>query len=99
MNHPHDKLFKAIFSQPDVVASLIEDLFPPALVAEINVRTLALTTNSYIDNDLKEHFADLVYQCEFSNQSPIEIALLLEHKSYPDRHPHLQLLRYILNRW
>lgn len=99
MNHPHDKLFKATFSQPDVVASLIEDLFPPALVAEINLQTLVLTTNSYIDNDLKEHFADLVYQCEFSNQTPFEIALLLEHKSYPDRYPHLQLLRYMLNRW
>jgi predicted transposase/invertase (TIGR01784 family) len=99
MNHPHDKLFKATFSQPDVVASLIEDLFPPALVAEIDVETLVLTTNSYIDNDLKEHFADLVYQCQFSNQVPFEIALLLEHKSYPDKHPHLQLLRYMLNRW
>ena len=99
MNHPHDKLFKATFSQPSVVASLIEDLFPPALVAEIDVKTLTLTTNSYIDNDLKEHFADLVYQCQFYNQAPFEIALLLEHKSYPDKHPHLQLLRYMLNRW
>lgn len=99
MNHPHDKLFKATFSQSDVVASLIEDLFPPALVAEIDVRTLVLTTNSYIDNDLKEHVADLVYECQFNNQVSFEIALLLEHKSYPDRHPHLQLLRYMLNRW
>lgn len=99
MNHPHDKLFKATFSRPDVVVSLIEDLFPSALVAEIDVQTLALTTNSYIDNDLREHFADLVYQCQFSSQAPFEIALLLEHKSYPNRYPHLQLLRYMLNRW
>ena len=99
MTHPHDKLFKATFSQPGVVASLIEDLFPSELVSEIDVQTLVLTTNSYIDNDLKEHFADLVYQCTFYNQAPFEIALLLEHKSYPDKHPHLQLLRYMLNRW
>lgn len=99
MNHPHDKLFKAAFSQPDVVASLIEDLFPPALVAEIDLQTLVLTNNSYIDGALKEHFADLVYECDFNNQAPFQIALLLEHKSYPDQHPHLQLLRYMLNRW
>lgn len=99
INHPHDKLFKATFSQPSVVASLIEDLFPPALVAAIDVQTLVLTNNSYIDADLKEHFADLVYECTFTDGAPVQIALLLEHKSYPDKHPHLQLLRYMLNRW
>ncbi len=99
MNHPHDKLFKATFSQPSVVASLIEDLFPPGLAAKIDIHSLVLTNNSYIDGDLKEHFADLVYECSFTSRGAFQIALLLEHKSYPDRHPHLQLLRYMLNRW
>ncbi|MGA0559073.1 Rpn family recombination-promoting nuclease/putative transposase [Larkinella sp. VNQ87] len=99
MNHPHDKLFKQTFSQPAVVASLIQDLFPPELAAEIDLNSLQLTNNSYIDEALNEHFADLVYQCTLRNLTVFRIALLLEHKSYPDKHPHLQLLRYMLNHW
>ncbi len=99
MNNPHDKLFKATFSHPDVVASLIESLFPPELSRAIRLDSLVLTTNSYIDDELNEHFADLVYDCVLSDETPVQIALLLEHKSYTVAHPHLQLLRYLLNRW
>lgn len=45
-------------------------------------------------------FADLVYTCRFSDGGQtIQVALLLEHKSYPEKHPHFQLLRYLLNAW
>ncbi len=99
MNNPHDKLFKAAFSQPDVVASLIESLFPAALRQAIRLDSLVLKTNSYIDDELNEHFADLVYDCLLDDGMPVQIALLLEHKSYTVAHPHLQLMRYLLNRW
>lgn len=99
MTNPHDKLFKATFSQPDVVASLIESLFPAPLRQAIRLDSLVLTTNSYIDDELNEHFADLVYDCTLAGEMPVQIALLLEHKSYTVAHPHLQLLRYLLNRW
>lgn len=99
MNNPHDKLFKATFSQPDVVASLIESLFPTDLRQAILLDSLVLTTNSYIDDELNEHFADLVYDCTLADETPVQMALLLEHKSYTVAHPHLQLLRYSLNRW
>jgi predicted transposase/invertase (TIGR01784 family) len=100
MTNPHDKLFKAAFSRPEVVASLIEDLFPPELAQRLRLDSLALTPNSYIDDALDEHFADLVYTVKLDDDDQaIDIALLLEHKSYTVAHPHLQLLRYMLNRW
>lgn len=99
MNNPHDKLFKATFSHPEVVASLIEDLFPSELSRHLRVESLVLTTNSYIDDELNEYFADLVYDCAFDDGVAIQIALLLEHKSYVVAEPHLQLLRYLSNRW
>ena len=40
MNNPHDKLFKAAFSEPAVVASLVKDLFPPALANALDTNTL-----------------------------------------------------------
>lgn len=99
MNHPHDRLFKATFSDPDVMTSFIEDLFPPDLAKAIDTNSLQLSNGSFIDDTLEEHFADLVYQCSLRDGSTLTIALLLEHKSYPVKHPHFQLMRYMLNHW
>ncbi len=99
MNNPHDKLFKAVFSEPDVVASLIEDLFPPELAQNLDTSTLVLANGSFVDEELTEHFADLVFDCQTTDQTPFQLALLLEHKSYTDPNIHLQLLRYLTNRW
>lgn len=99
MNHPHDRLFKATFFNPDVMASLIQDMFPPELAARIDIESLQLTNNSFIDENLEEHFADLIYQCALSDGTLVAVALLLEHKSYAVKHPHFQLMRYMLNHW
>ena len=99
MNNPHDKLFKAVFSEPDVVASLIEDLFPPELAQSLDTSTLALANGSFVDEELAEHFADLVFDCQTTDETPFQLALLLEHKSYTAPNIHLQLLRYLTNRW
>lgn len=52
-----------------------------------------------MDEILEEHFADLVYDCPLREGTTARIAFLLEHKSYPEKRPHLQLLRYLLNAW
>ena len=98
MKSPHDKLFKAVFSEPDVVASLIEDLFPPELAQNLDTSTLVLANGSFVDEELAEHFADLVFNCQTTDKTPFQLALLLEHKSYTDANIHLQLLRYDISR-
>ncbi len=45
-----------------------------------------------------ETFADLVFTCPVSNGTAV-VALLLEHKSWAPRYPHLQLLTYMLGIW
>jgi len=99
LDNPHDKFFKATFSRKDVVATLIESRFPEPLRKRLDVNSLELTNGSFIDNELSEHFADLVYDCTYSAQQVVKIALLIEHKSYQEDYPHLQLLRYLLNIW
>ncbi len=99
VHHVHDKFFKAVFSQPDVAAALIENLFPAELTAVLQLESLELTADSYVDDDLNAHFADLVYRCQLQNTGPVQIALILEHKSYPEPQIHFQLLRYMLNHW
>lgn len=96
---PHDRLFKETFSRPDVARALLETILPAELQARLDLNSLQLRNGSFVDESLGEHVADLVYDCPLLDGSTARIAFLLEHKSYPDKRPHLQLLRYLLNAW
>ena len=96
--NPHDKFFKESFSRLDVAKSFIEETFPREIRDKINFNSLQLSNASFIDEILKEHFADLVYQCEYRGVKAT-ITLLFEHKSYQEDFPEWQLLRYVTNIW
>jgi Putative transposase, YhgA-like len=96
--NPHDKFFKESFSRLEVAKSFIEEVFPKDLRDNINLNALQLTNASYIDDMLKEHFADLVYETEYQGVKA-SITLLFEHKSYQENFPEWQLMRYMTNIW
>jgi len=54
-----------------------------------------LSNASYVDEDLSEYFADLVYETTFAREGVL-ITLLFEHKSFTE-FPQWQLLQYITN--
>ena len=95
----HDKFFKDNFSKKDIALAFIHETFPEGLSEKLDVETFTLSNNSYVDTTLEEHFADIVYTCQFKGQQPVEIAIVFEHKSYKENYPHFQLLRYLLNSW
>jgi Putative transposase, YhgA-like len=96
--NPHDKFFKESFSRIDVVRSFIEEVFPDYLRDNINLDSLQLPNASFVDDMLKENFADLVYEAEYEGVKA-SIALLFEHKSYQENFPEWQLMRYMTNIW
>ena len=98
ITNPHDKFFKSSFSRLDVVQSFIQEVFPPQYRDKINLNSLKLSNTSFIDNELSEHLADLVYQAEYAGETAL-IAILFEHKSYQEDFPEGQLLRYMSNIW
>lgn len=98
LNNPHDKFFKETFSRLEIVQSFIEETFPIEIRDKINLPKLKKTNSSFTDADLSEHLADIVYQTEYAGQQAL-VSLLFEHKSYPEKYPHLQLLRYMNNVW
>jgi len=95
----HDKFFKAVFSHREVAVALVEEWLPEAVGAGLRLDSLELTNTSFVDEDLAEHFSDLVYDGLTVDEEPVHVALLLEHKSYAVPHLHVQLLRYVLNAW
>ena len=95
----HDKFFKETFSRIDVVTNFLEELVDEKLVRKLDLLTLQIDNNSFVDEELEEYFADILYTCNYGNNGKVKIALLFEHKSYKENFPHWQLNQYMLNIW
>ncbi len=95
----HDKFFKILFSRKKEVKEFIVKTLPKGFVGNMNLETLELDKSEYVDEQLKSSYSDVVYNCLYGESTKIKISILFEHKSYPEKYPHLQLLRYMLNIW
>ncbi len=95
----HDKFFKEIFSNKEEAIGLLRNTLPKRIVENIDFRTLKLDNTSYVDDELKEYFADLVFDVKYKVNAKIKLSILIEHKSNIPKNPYIQLLKYILNIW
>lgn len=59
----HDKFFKENFSRRDIAISFVQESFPTPLLESLDLSTFESTNNSYVDTELEQYFADLVYSC------------------------------------
>ncbi|WP_295102981.1 Rpn family recombination-promoting nuclease/putative transposase [uncultured Candidatus Kuenenia sp.] len=96
--NPHDKFFKETFSIRENVIDFLSGTFPSKILKKLDLSTLTQDNNSYIDEEHKEHFSDIVYTC-FCKDKELRITLLFEHKSYAVACPYLQLMKYLLKIW
>ena len=99
LSNPHDRFFKELFSRKEAAQEFLRLYLPPEVAALLDPATLELTKDSFIDPELQEHFSDMLYKINLSQQQPAYIYLLFEHKSYPDRLVAWQLLRYMVRIW
>lgn len=97
--NPHDAFFKQYLSRPQVAADLLRRQLPADVVALLDLDQLNLTKDSFVDEQLRTHFSDLVYRTMTTTATPVTISLLFEHKSYPDEWVDFQVLRYEVNLW
>lgn len=51
---PHDASYKQIFSNPDMVASLLRDFVSEDFISELDFSTLEQCSGSYVTDDLRE---------------------------------------------
>ena len=95
----HDKFFKEIFSNKEEAIGLLQNTLPKKIVENIDFRTLKLDNTSYVDAELNEYFADLVFDVKYKVNTKIKLSILIEHKSNIPKNPYIQLLKYIWNIW
>ncbi len=97
--NPHDRFFRQVFSQRDTAEDFLRNYLPPAVVALLDFSTMELAKDSFVDDRLRQHFSDLLYQVKQVDEQPTYIYILFEHKSYPEVLISLQLLRYMTQIW
>ncbi len=95
----HDKFFKEIFSNKEEAIGLLQNTLPKEIVKNIDFQTLKLDNTNYVTEELKEYFADLVFDVIYKSKTKIKLSILIEHKSSLVKNPYIQLLKYILNIW
>jgi predicted transposase/invertase (TIGR01784 family) len=100
LTNPHDKFFKEIFGKPDLAADFVRHYLPQSIVNSLDLNSLEVQKESFLDEKLEESFADLIYRVRLRNsQDSAFVCLLFEHKSSPDKWVALQILTYLVKFW
>ncbi len=93
----HDKFVREAFSDPKRAAASFRTILPKVLVDQLQLDQLAVLNESYIDTELNEFFSDLVFEVPILKDAAlkVDIVLLFEHKSVPDKHVLIQVGYYM----
>lgn len=89
----HDATFRQFLTQPDIARDFMELHLPAELRAICDLSTLKLESGSFVEDDLRQYFSDILYSLKTSNGDGY-IHVLVEHQSTPDRHMAFRLMRY-----
>lgn len=92
---PHDALFKNFVTKPQTVYDLLDIHLPPDLRKICDLKTLRLESGSFIENDLRAYYSDVLYSLKMQGQDGYVYALI-EHQSSPDKHMAFRLMRYAI---
>jgi predicted transposase/invertase (TIGR01784 family) len=96
--NPHDRLFRETLSDRDTAADFLKNYLPEEILKLTDLNSLEICKESFVEDDLKEYYSDLLYRVTISDEEAY-IYFLFEHKSYPDREIFLQLPGYMLGIW
>ncbi|MFZ1751795.1 MAG: Rpn family recombination-promoting nuclease/putative transposase [Saprospiraceae bacterium] len=101
INNIHDKIVRESFSDPSRAIAFFEKFLPETLLLHLELSTLQVLQESYMNEELQEHFSDLVFEVGLSDHDGLkaDIVLLFEHKSSPGRHVLIQVGHYMFAHW
>lgn len=90
---PHDATFRQFLTQPDIARDFMELHLPAELRAVCDLSTLKLESGSFVEDDLRQYFSDVLYSLKTTGGDGY-IHVLIEHQSSPDKHMAFRLIRY-----
>lgn len=91
---PHDATFRQFLTQPEIARDFMELHLPAELRALCDLSTLKLESGSFVEDDLRQYFSDVLYSLKTAQGDDGYVHVLIEHQSSPDKHMAFRLLRY-----
>jgi predicted transposase/invertase (TIGR01784 family) len=91
----HDALFKQFLTHPDTARDFLESHLPADLLQLCDLDTLKLESGSFIEDDLRAYYSDVLYSLS-TGQGEGYVYALIEHQSVPDKHMAFRLVRYAI---
>ncbi|HZK43924.1 MAG TPA: Rpn family recombination-promoting nuclease/putative transposase [Syntrophomonadaceae bacterium] len=61
VQNPHDKFFKEIFGNPEVMKDFLQNYLPAEILAITDINNLTLEKDSFIDEELKKDTFSPIY--------------------------------------
>lgn len=95
-HNPHDRFFRSAMENQAVARAFVRYYLPADISAALDLDSLALEHDSYLDPALQEAVSDLVFRCQLAGQ-PAYLALLVEHQSRPDPHMPVRMGHYLFS--
>ena len=91
---PHDAVFRRFLGRASIARDFMQLHLPPELLAICDLDSLRLESGSFIDDDLRQYFSDVLYSLKTRAGNDSYIHVLIEHQSSPDKQMAFRLLRY-----
>jgi len=96
----HDSVFRQVLSEPANAETFLQVVLPKDLFNQLDLTTITFDSTSYVSEEYKRSFSDLVVQFRIKAENiPVDVYFLFEHKSYQDEGVFLQLLGYMYAMW
>ena len=95
---PHDKFFKETIGKVEVAKDFLKNYLPESISKIIDMNTLDPQKDSFINKELEEIFADMLFRVNINDKEGY-IYFLFEHKSYTSKNTSFQLLKYMMEIW
>ncbi|MDE0343382.1 MAG: Rpn family recombination-promoting nuclease/putative transposase [Deltaproteobacteria bacterium] len=100
IEHPHDRLFRAVFSDAAEAAGLLQAAVPRELRENVDWDSLWLVEGTFVDDDLRQSESDLLFEADYGKATNrLRLYLLFEHQSTPDVWMRYRLLKYCCRIW
>ncbi len=96
--NPHDKFVRKTLSRKEIAQDFLQNYLPNDVLEIVNLQSIEISKDSFIEKELKEYYSDLLYKVDFAGEKGY-VYLLFEHKSHENKLTPLQCLGYIRNIW
>lgn len=92
---PHDAIFKQFLRHKAIACDFLQAHLPAVFLARCRLETLQLTSGSFIEENLRASYSDILYSLQ-TRAGPGYIYVLIEHQSTPDKLMAFRLMRYAI---